>query len=119
MVRTRLPKSLIALHPLIADQYILHGVIQSVAHVKLSRNIGRRHYNGKGLFILIGLCTKILLIQPFLIKFSFNSRRIIGFFQFFHDYLLPTDRPILPRAYIFLLMVAVKQRRLRRALFDS
>ena len=84
MVRSRLPEGLVSLHPLIADQNILHGIIQGMAHMELSRNIGRRHYNGKGLFVLPYLRVKIFAVQPFLIQTVLNGRRIIGFFQFFH-----------------------------------
>ena len=89
MVRTRLPESLIALHSLIADQDILHGIIQGMAHMQLSRNIWRRHHNGKWLFAPVYLRMKIFLLQPFLIKAVFYGRRIIGFFQFFHGMYSP------------------------------
>ncbi len=60
MVRSRLPERFISLHPLIADQNVLHGIVQSMSHVQLACDIGRGHHDGKGLFILVYLCVKIL-----------------------------------------------------------
>ena len=89
MVRTRLPEGLVALHPLITDQDVLHGVVQGVTHMELACDIGRRHYDGKGLlpFPLSSLCIgmEIFIVQPFLVQTVLNDRRIIGLFQFFHN----------------------------------
>ena len=59
MVRSGLPQRLISLHSLITDQYILHGVIQGMSHMKLACDIGRGHNNGKGLFAAVHLCMEI------------------------------------------------------------
>ena len=52
MVGTRLPQSLVALHSLITDQDILHGVIQCMTHVQLTGNVWRRHHDGERLLAL-------------------------------------------------------------------
>ena len=67
MVRSRLPQSLIALHSLITDQDILHGVIQRMAHMKLSGNVWRRHHDGKWFLVRVWLSMKILLRKPFVV----------------------------------------------------
>ena len=72
MVCSRLPQSLISLHPLITGQNILHGIVQSVSHVKLPCNVWRRHNNRKRLFVRIFPGSEILIIQPFLVKFILN-----------------------------------------------
>ena len=88
MVGTRLPQCLIALHSLVTDQDILHGVIQRMSHMKLSGNIWRRHHNRERLLAVSAsaLCigVEIFAVQPFLIQAIFNIRRIICLFQFFH-----------------------------------
>ena len=88
MVGTRLPQCLIALHSLVTDQDILHGVIQRMSHMKLSGNIWRRHHNRERLLAVSAsaLCigVEIFAVQPFLIQAIFNICRIICFFQFFH-----------------------------------
>ena len=84
VVRARLPQSLVALHPLVADQDILHGVVQGVSHVQLSGDIGRGHHDGEGLFVLVHLGVEILSVQPLLVQAVLNVRRIVSFFQFFH-----------------------------------
>ena len=89
MVRTRLPEGLIALHSLITDQDILHGIIQGMTHMQLTGYVWRRHHDGKWLFAPVYLSMKIFLLQPFLIKAVFYGRRIIGFFQFFHGMYSP------------------------------
>ena len=80
MVGTRLPQCLIALHSLVTDQDILHGVIQRMSHMKLSRNIWRRHHNRKRFLIFIYFCVKIFLFLPFLIQTCLYVSRIIIFF---------------------------------------
>ena len=84
MVRSRLPQCLVALHPLVTNQDILHGVVQSVAHMQLSRDVWRGHYDGKGLFAPVYFCVEIMAVQPFLVQTVLNGRRIVGLFQFLH-----------------------------------
>ena len=83
VIRSRLPECIIALHTLKTYQYILHGIIQGVSHMELSRNIRRGHHNGEGLFAPIHLRMKIFLLHPFLIQPVLYSMRIICFCKFF------------------------------------
>ena len=83
MVSSGLPQRLIALHSLKTNQNILHGLVQSVSHVKLSGNIGRRHHNGKGFFIWIYFCMEITIIHPFFVQTLFQSFRIVRLCKFF------------------------------------
>ena len=88
VVGSRLPQRLIALHALITDQDILHGIVQRVSHVKLPGYIGRRHHNGKRFLVRINFSVEILLLQPFLIDAILHSFWIIGLCQFFaHNFL--------------------------------
>ena len=45
MIGAHLPQCLIALHAVIADQRIHHGVLKCVAHVKAARDVGRRDHD--------------------------------------------------------------------------
>ena len=54
MVRSRQPERVIALHPFVTDENILQGIVQSVSHVQLSRNVGRRNHDGIGLCAFLG-----------------------------------------------------------------
>ena len=42
------PERVPAPHPLEADQDVLHGVVESVAHVQTGRHVGRRHHDHVG-----------------------------------------------------------------------
>ena len=95
MIGSWLPESLVSLHPFEADQNILHGIVQRVAHVQLPCNIWRRHNNTEWFFIRIHLCVEIPVIHPFLIEPVLQPFWIIGFCQFLtHN----SDHP--PEAFI-------------------
>ena len=79
VVRSRLPQRIVALHSLKANQDILHGVIQSVSHVKLSGDVWRRHHNGKGLFAAVHLRVEVSLCLPFFIQTILDFLWIVGF----------------------------------------
>ena len=103
VVGARLPESLEALHSLVADQNILHGVVQGVSHVQLSRHVGRGHHDGKGLLALspslLRVRVKILLVQPLLIEAALNLAGGIRLLQFFHTYLLSSYICLLTMRY--------------------
>ncbi len=103
MISTRQPKGAIPLHALHANQDILHGVVQGVAHVELTRNIGRRNNNGKGFFIRINHRMKIILLHPVLIMFFFNLAGIIGFGDFFAH----VDFPFYDFIYVYVPYVTI------------
>ena len=89
MVRSGLPQRIITLHPLEADQDILHSLVQGMAHVELSGNVRRRDHDGEGSFAVVHLGVKIILVQPALIDGILHTLRIIGFCHFlFHKNLL-------------------------------
>ncbi len=83
MVSARLPERIVPLHPLIADQDVLHSIIQRMSHMQLSRDIWRRDDDGKRLLRLIYLGMEIFLVHPFLIQPVFQPLRIVGLCQFF------------------------------------
>ena len=89
MIRSRLPERIVALHSFKTDQDILHGIVQGMSHMELSRDIRRGHHDGEGLFAPIHLSMEIFLFHPLLIQSVLNTVRIIGFCQFFvHTYSL-------------------------------
>ena len=58
MVASRKPQRAVSLHSLPADQHVLQGLIQGMSHVKLSRNVWRRHHNGERFLVWIHLGIK-------------------------------------------------------------
>ena len=87
VVCSGLPQGGIALHPLPADQDILHRVVQGVAHMQLSGDVRRRHHDGKGLPVRIHLRAEISLFKPFLIQTVLDLGGHIGLGKYLHDYL--------------------------------
>ena len=89
MVGSRLPEDFISLHPFETAENILHGVVECMAHVKLSGYVRRRHHNGKRFFVRVYSGVEISFIQPFLIQSVLESFRIVGLCEFFaHEILL-------------------------------
>ena len=62
MVRARLPQRIIALHPLIADQDILHRIVQCMSHMKLSGDIGGRNHDRERFLCMIHFRMKVFLL---------------------------------------------------------
>ena len=83
MVRTGLPKGIVALHSLETDQNILHGVVQGMSHMELSRNIWRGDHDRKGFLGVVHFCMKILRCKPLLIESVFYALGVIGLCKFF------------------------------------
>ena len=79
MVGSRLPQCIIPLHSLVADQDILHGIIQCMSHVKLTGNIWRWHHNGKRFLAAVYFCMKIPIVLPLLIETILYIFRIVCF----------------------------------------
>ena len=67
MIRARLPKCAVALHPLKSYKDVLYRIVERMAHVKLSSYVWRWHYYRKRLFLRICLRMKIALIKPLFI----------------------------------------------------
>ena len=77
VIRPRLPQRLIPLHPFPPDQDVLKRVVQRMAHMKLARNIGRRHDNRKRLLIRIHPGMKISLFLPGTVDRVLHTGRIV------------------------------------------
>ena len=89
MVGSRLPQSFVSLHSLETDQYILHGFIKCMSHMKLAGYVRRRHYDCKWFLIWIYFCVEVSVVHPFLIKAVFQTLWVICFCKFFaHNFLL-------------------------------
>ena len=84
MVRSRQPKSAVALHPLEADDDILQGHVKGVAHMKLPGDVGRRHDDGVWSLVRIAFGAEIPGLHPVRIDPGFHLFGIVLFCQFFH-----------------------------------
>ena len=78
MVGAGLPQCVVALHSLITDQDILHGVVQCMPHVELSGDIWGRDHDSEGSLTMIYLRMKILFVKPLLIQSVFYATGVIG-----------------------------------------
>ena len=78
MVGAGLPQCIVALHSLITDQDILHGVVQCMSHVELSCDIWGRDHDSEGSLTVIYLRMKILFVKPLLIQSVFYATGVIG-----------------------------------------
>ncbi len=76
------PEGVVALHPPPTDEDILHGVVQSMAHVKLPGDIGRGHDDGVGLPGFIYLGVEIALVLPEFVHPVFRLLGVVDLFQF-------------------------------------
>ena len=84
MVGAGHPQGSVALHPLGADEDILHSVIQCMAHVQLTGHVRRRHHDGVG--FLVGVCfrVEVAAVQPELVDAVFHLAGVVLFCEFFH-----------------------------------
>ena len=81
------PQGGIALHPLGTDEDILHSVIHRMPHVQLTGNIRRRHHDGVGFLVRIGLRVEVAAIQPELVDTIFHLTGIVLLCKLFHSVL--------------------------------
>ncbi len=95
MVRPRLPERVVALHPLITDQNILHRIIERMSHMELPRDIGGRDHNCERFLCFIRLRMEIFFFQPSCVDPVLNALGIIGLCQLF---------PCCPAHTVFLLI---------------
>ena len=79
------PQGGVALHPLLPDQDVLHGVVHRVAHVQLAGDVGGRHDDGIGLFVRVGLGVEIAALLPELVDPVLHLAGVILFSKFFHQ----------------------------------
>ena len=83
VVRTGQPQRGIALHPLETGQDILEGRVQGVAHVELARDVGRRHDDGEGFFLGVGVALEAAGLLPHLVDAALHLLGLIHLWQFF------------------------------------
>ena len=83
MVHTGNPQGVVALHPLKTDDAVLQGGVHSVAHVQLAGDVGGRHDDGKGLFVLIPLRVEVTALLPHFVNLGFHGLGVVDLVQFF------------------------------------
>ena len=83
MVGARHPKGILALHACTANENILNGVVEHVAHVKHAGYVRRRNHNGVR-FALVGSGLKQIVVHPIFIPFILHFGRIVFGSQFVH-----------------------------------
>ena len=89
MVDTGYPQCIVASHSLPSDQDILHCVIQGMAHVQLTCDVRRGHYDTKRFFGFVNFCMEIFLFHPCVVKSFLYNRGVKIFCQLSHDYFPP------------------------------
>ena len=73
------PQGGVALHPLEADEDVLPGAVHGMAHVQLAGDVRRRHHDGVGLFVGVGLGVEVAAVQPKGIDVVLHTGGIIQF----------------------------------------
>ena len=81
VVGSRNPAGIFPFHARLANQHILDGIVEHVAHVQNAGDIGRRYDDGIG-FALIGNRAEQTLVHPVLIPFVFYPAGIVCFVGF-------------------------------------
>ena len=76
VVGTRHPAGVLALHAGAANQNVLDGVVEHVAHVQHTRHIGGRNHNGIGL-TAVGAGAEKFVVQPVLIPLALHVMRVV------------------------------------------
>ena len=78
MVRAGDPGNVIAFHAFEADEDILQGIVQGVAHVELTRDVRRRHDDAERFFARIRVLMEVAILFPKIIPGHFNVVRCIS-----------------------------------------
>ena len=78
MVCARDPGDVIAFHALEADEDILQGIVQGMAHVKLARDVRRRHDDAERFFARIRILMEVAILFPKIIPGHFNVVRCVS-----------------------------------------
>ena len=73
MVEAGDPTSLFALHAGSADEDVLFGVVEDVAHVEHARDVGGRHQDDVGLFVGVGGGGEKVVFLPVGVPFVFDG----------------------------------------------
>ena len=88
------PERLIAAHALEADDDVLYGLVESVTHVELPRDVGGRHHYGERLFVVVGMSLEIFALEPEVVD-PLLERGIVSLFHLVHlnlSFILPFSR---------------------------
>ena len=85
----------IALHPLVADEHVLEGVVHGVAHVELAGDVGGRHDNGKGLLFWVANAPEAAVFLPLLINAALCLLGLVDLGQFFFHVHSPIIRVLI------------------------
>ena len=70
------PAGVLAVHPCLADEHIIERVVEHVAHMQNTRDIGRGNHNRIG-GSPIGLRMKKFVLQPVGVPFVLHFRRVV------------------------------------------
>ncbi len=73
----------VPLHPLVPDEHVLEGVVHGVAHVELSRHVGRGHDNGEGLPFGVPVSPEAAVLLPALVNAGLHLLGLVDLGQFF------------------------------------
>lgn len=84
LIRTKRMQGYAALYPLGADEHILHGVIQRMAHVELTGHVRRGHDDGVRLLVGVRFRVEVAAVLPELVDTVFHLAGIVLFCEFFH-----------------------------------
>ncbi len=76
VVRSRHPAGILAVHAGVADQDVVQGVVEHVAHMEDTRHVGRRDHDRVG-FPFVGFGVEKLMIQPIGVPLVFHFRGIV------------------------------------------
>ena len=71
------PQGGVALHALKARQDVLQRRVHCMAHVQLAGDVRRRHDDGKGLFVRVGLGLEAVVVHPHLIDAALDLLGLI------------------------------------------
>ena len=76
VIRAWLPQRIAAPHALMADEDVLQGIVEGMAHVQASRHIGRRDDNGIGPGVVPSADGKGTALLPFLVETALRRCRV-------------------------------------------
>ena len=78
------PQGLVALHTLGADQDVLQGLVERMAHVELAGHVRGRDDDGIGLFVRIDLGMEKAGVVPEAVQLVLDRFGVVGLWQFAH-----------------------------------
>ena len=75
----RLPECIVALHSLVSDKDILHGVVKGMSHVQLSCDVWWWHHDCEWFFAAVYLSMEVAVVFPLFVKTVLDVLWIVGF----------------------------------------